>query len=61
MKRIEVKEMRCAMNRMKNGKAIGPSGAALEMFKAGGDKCFKSLPRYLMISCSMISYCKNVC
>ena len=28
---------------MKIGKASGPSGVALEMFKAGGDKCLKSL------------------
>ena len=31
------------MNRMKIGKASGPSGVALEMFKAGKDKCLKSL------------------
>ena len=61
VRRIEVEEMRCAMNLMKNGKTIGPCGAALEMFKAGGDKCFKYLPRYLMTSCSRISYWKNVC
>ena len=40
---IEVEEVRCAMNRMKIGKASGPSGVALEMFKAGGDECLKSL------------------
>ena len=28
---------------MKIEKAIGPSGVALEMFKAGGDKCSKLL------------------
>ena len=28
---------------MKIGKASGPSGVALEMFKAGEDKCLKSL------------------
>ena len=43
VRRIEVEEVRCAMNRMKIGKASGPSGVALEMFKAGGDKCLKSL------------------
>ena len=31
------------MNRMKIGKASGPSGAAIELFKAGEDKCLKSL------------------
>ena len=41
--RIEVEEVWCAMNRMKIGKASGLSGVALEMFKAGGDKCLKSL------------------
>ena len=43
VRRFEVEELRCAMNRMKIGKASGPSGVALEMFKAGGDKCLKSL------------------
>ena len=43
VRRIEVEEVRCAMNRMKIGKASGPSGVALEIFKAGGDKCLKSL------------------
>ena len=41
--RTEVEEVRRAMNRMKIGKASGPSEIALEMFKAGGDKCLKSL------------------
>ena len=41
--RIEVEEVRCAMNCMKIGKASGPSMFAIEMFKAGGDKCLKSL------------------
>ena len=31
------------MNRMKIGKASGPSCIAIELFKAGGDKCLKSL------------------
>ena len=31
----------CAMNRMKIGKARGPSVVAVEFFKAGGDKCLK--------------------
>ena len=43
VRRIEVEYMWCAMNRMKMGKAIGPSGVAIEMFKAGRDKCLKSL------------------
>ena len=32
VRRIEVEEVRCAMSRMKIGKASGPSGVALEMF-----------------------------
>ena len=40
VRRIEVEEVRCAMNRMKR---IGPSGVTIELFKAGGDKCLKSL------------------
>ena len=43
VRRIEVKEVWCAMNLMKIGKARGPSGVAIELFKAGGDKCLKSL------------------
>ena len=43
VRRIEVEEVWCAMNRMKIGKAGGPSGVSLEMFKAGRDKCLKSL------------------
>ena len=43
VRRIEIEEVGCAMNRMKIGKASGPSEVALEMFKAGGDKCLKSL------------------
>ena len=43
VRRTEVEEVRRAMNRMKIGKASGPSEIALEMFKAGGDKCLKSL------------------
>ena len=43
VRRIEIEEVRCAMNRMKIGKASGPSRVAVEMFKAGGDKCLKSL------------------
>ena len=43
VRRIEVEEVRCANNRIKIGKASRPSGVALELFKAGGDKCIKSL------------------
>ena len=43
VRRIEVEEVLCAMNRMKIMKASGPSVVALEIFKAGGDKCLKSL------------------
>ena len=43
MRRTEVEEVHCAMNQMKIGKASGPPGVALEMFKAGRDKCLKSL------------------
>ena len=42
VRRIEIEEVRCAMNHMKIGKAGGPSGVAVELFKAGGDKCLKS-------------------
>ena len=43
VRRIEVEEVRCGMNRMKIRKASGPSGVAIELFKVGGDKCLKSL------------------
>ena len=43
VRRIEVEEVQYAMNRMKIGKASGPSGVVPEMFKAGGDKCLISL------------------
>ena len=43
VRRIEVEEVQCAMNQMKIGKASGPSGVALEMFKAGREKFLKSL------------------
>ena len=43
VRRIEVKEVWCAMNRMKIRNVSGASGVALEMFKVGGDKCLKSL------------------
>ena len=41
--RIEVEEVWCPMNRMKIGKASGPSGVAIELLKAAGNKCLKSL------------------
>ena len=40
---IDVDEVRCVINRMKIGKPSGPSRVAIELFKAGGDKCLKSL------------------
>ena len=43
MRRIEVEEVQCAMNCMKIGKASGTSRVAIELFKAGEDKCLKSL------------------
>ena len=42
---IEVEEARCTMNRMKIGKASGPSGVAIKLFKAAGDKCLKFLTK----------------
>ena len=35
--------MQCAMNCPKIGKAIGPAGVTIELFKAGEDKFLKSL------------------
>ena len=43
VRRIEVEEVLCAMNRMKIGQASGSSGVTIELFKADGDKCLKSL------------------
>ena len=43
VRRIEVEEVRCAINQMKIGKASGHSEIALEMFKVVGDNCLKSL------------------
>ena len=43
VRRIEIEEVWCAMNRMKIRKASGPSGVAIEIFKDGSDKCLKSL------------------
>ena len=58
VRRIEVEEVWCAMNRMKIGKASGLSGLALEMFKAGGDICLKSLTN---IFTDILSYQRNGC
>ena len=41
VRRIEIEEVRCAMNCMEAGKTSGPSGVAIELFMAGGDKCLK--------------------
>ena len=38
VRRIEVEEVRGAMNHMEIGKASAPSGFAIDLFKAGGDK-----------------------
>ena len=61
VRKTEVEEVHCAMNCMKIKKASGPFRVAVELFKAGRDKCFKSLRTYLMISCSRISYQRNGC
>ena len=36
VRRIEIKEVRCAMNRLKIGKESGPSGITIELFVNGG-------------------------
>ena len=36
VRRIEIKEVRCAMNRLKIGKESGPSGITIELFVKGG-------------------------
>ena len=36
VRRIEVEEVRYATNYIKIGKKSGPSGVAIELFKAGG-------------------------
>ena len=38
VRRIEIEEVRCAMNRMKIEKASEFSGVALELLKAAGEK-----------------------
>ena len=43
MRRIEFEDVQCPMNQMKIGKTNGPFWFAVELFKAGGDKCLKSL------------------
>ena len=42
-RRMRLNRVRCAMNRIKIGKASGPSGVAIELFMVGGDKGLKSL------------------
>ena len=42
-RKIEVEDVRCAINCMKIGKASGPSEASVELFTAGRDKCLESL------------------
>ena len=36
VRRTEVEEVQCAMNRIKIGKASGPCGVAIELFKVVG-------------------------
>ena len=43
VRRTDVEEVQCAINHMAIGKASGPSGVAIELFKNGGEKCLKSL------------------
>ena len=43
VRKTEVEEVHCAMNCIKIKKASGPFRVAVELFKAGRDKCFKSL------------------
>ena len=43
VRRMRLNRLRCAMNRIKIGKASGPSGVAIELFMVGGDKGLKSL------------------
>ena len=38
VRRIEIEELKCAINRIKIRKASGPSWVALKMLKALGDK-----------------------
>ena len=45
VRRIEVEELRCAMNCMKIRKTSELFGVAIEMFKVGRDKCLKSLTK----------------
>ena len=43
VRRIEVEEVWWARSQTKIGKASGLSGVAVELFKAGGEKCLESL------------------
>ena len=56
VRRTEVEEVRCEMNRMKIGKASGPPGVPIELFKAGRDKCLKSLTNIFNDILFKISY-----
>ena len=49
VRRIEVEEVWCAMTSMKTGKASGPSSVAIELFKAGEDRCLESLKNIFTI------------
>ena len=42
-RKTEVEEVQYAMNCMEMRKASGHFGVAVELFKASGDKCLKSL------------------
>ena len=61
VRRIEVEEVWCAMNCIKIGKASGPSGTAIELFKSGGGKCLKSLTNIFNDILFKISYQRNGC
>ena len=43
VRRNEVEEVCCSMNKMKIGKASRPFRNAIEMFKFGVEKCLKSV------------------
>ena len=49
VRRIEVEEVRCAINRTNIGKARRPSGVARELFNAGEDKCLKHLTHIFIL------------
>ena len=47
MRRIEVEQVLCAMNRINIRKANQPSGVPVKIFKAGGNKSLKSLTKHI--------------